>query len=169
MRGLTTSSAQLTALLFVTSFVPTLAMLGFMSYASVQTLASQRASLVTELRDELVAEYDGGGPSDLSDTIRDRLRYNPLGEEVMSYRSAKGKVLVGNVDTWPSGFGKRNHWLETTLQRSGDREGYAGRHSHQLARGYDDLLGVPTAGEEGTHLVADGPAVDVGADGPHRA
>jgi len=121
MRGLATSSARLAALLFVASFVPTLAMLGFMSYASAQTLASQRASLVTELRDELVAEYDGGGASDLSDAIRDRLRYNPLGEEVLSYRSPAGKVLVGNVGLWPQGFSKRGHWLETSLQRSGDR------------------------------------------------
>lgn len=115
------SSGRLAALLFVAIFVPTLAMLGFMDYASAQTLASQRATLVTELRDELVAEYDGGGPSDLSDAIRDRLRYNPLGDEVLSYRPAKGN-LVGNVSAWPHGFGKRNHLLETSLQRIGDRE-----------------------------------------------
>ncbi|WEK46695.1 MAG: HAMP domain-containing sensor histidine kinase [Candidatus Andeanibacterium colombiense] len=122
MRGLSGSSARLAALLFVAIFVPTLAMLGFMSYASAQTLASQRATLVTELRDELVAEYDGGGPGSLTGAIRDRLRYNPLGEEVLSYRSAKGAVLVGNLGTWPAGLGSRSHWLTIRLQRPGDRQ-----------------------------------------------
>ena len=122
MGGFSSSSARLTALLFVAIFVPTLAMLGFMSYASSQTLASQRTAQITELRDELLAEYAGGGPPNLADAIRDRLRFNPLGDEVLSYRSAEGKLLVGNIGTWPAELGRRDRWLETSLKRPGERE-----------------------------------------------
>ena len=41
----------------------------------------------------------------------------------------------------------------------------AGREPHHLAGGDQDLLGVPTSGEQRTHLVADLPAFDVVADG----
>ncbi|MBO9602636.1 MAG: HAMP domain-containing histidine kinase [Novosphingobium sp.] len=122
MGSLASSSARLTALLFVAIFVPTLAMLGFMSYASSQTLASQRTAQITELRDELLAEYAGGGTANLADAIRDRLRFNPLGDEVLSYRSAKGEMLVGNIDRWPAGFDRRAPWLETSLRRPGERQ-----------------------------------------------
>ena len=122
MGSLASSSARLTALLFVAIFVPTLAMLGFMSYASSQTLASQRTAQITELRDELLAEYAGGGTANLADAIRDRLRFNPLGDEVLSYRSAKGEMLVGNIDRWPAGLDRRAPWLETSLRRPGERQ-----------------------------------------------
>jgi signal transduction histidine kinase len=112
---------RLAALLFAAIFLPTLAMLGFMNFASARTLAAQRASLVTELRDELMAEYVGDGPQGLTTAIRDRVKFNPLGEEVMSYATAQGRVVAGNLPVWPRAANGRTHWLETNLRRTGDR------------------------------------------------
>ena len=89
--------------------------------ASARTLAAQRASLVTELRDELMAEYVGDGPQGLTTAIRDRVKFNPLGEEVMSYATAQGRVVAGNLPVWPRAANGRTHWLETNLRRTGDR------------------------------------------------
>jgi signal transduction histidine kinase len=113
---------RLAALLFAAIFLPTLAMLGFVNFASARTLAAQRASLVTELRDELMSEYVGDGPKGLTAAIRDRLKFNPLGEEVMSYATAKGTVVAGNLPAWPRGLSGRARWLETNLKRAGDRD-----------------------------------------------
>jgi signal transduction histidine kinase len=112
---------RLAALLFAAIFLPTLAMLGFMNFASTRTLAAQRATLVTELRDELMAEYIGDGPQGLTTAIRDRVKFNPLGEEVMSYATAQGAVVAGNLPVWPRAAGGRTHWLEANLRRTGDR------------------------------------------------
>jgi signal transduction histidine kinase len=113
---------RLAALLFAAIFLPTLAMLGFVNFASTRTLAAQRASLVTELRDELMSEYIGDGPRGLTAAIRDRLKFNPLGEEIMSYATAKGAVVAGNLPAWPRGFTGRARWVETSLRRTGDRD-----------------------------------------------
>jgi signal transduction histidine kinase len=112
---------RLAALLFAAIFLPTLAMLGFMNFASTRTLAIERSSLVTELRDELMAEYVGGGPRGLTTAIRDRVQFNPLGEEVMSYATAKGRVVAGNLPVWPRGLTGRARWLEMSMRRTGDR------------------------------------------------
>ena len=116
---------RLAALLFAAIFLPTLAMLGFVNFASARTLAAQRASLVTELRDELMSEYIGYGPKGLTAAIRDRLKFNPLGEEVMSYATARGTVVAGNLPAWPRGLSGRARWLETNLKRAGDTGGVA--------------------------------------------
>lgn len=112
---------RLAALLFAAIFLPTLAMLGFMNFASTRTLAAQRATLVTELRDELMSEYVADGPKGLTEAIRDRVRFYPLGEEVMSYTNAKGIVVAGNLQAWPAGASARAHWLEANMRRKGDR------------------------------------------------
>jgi signal transduction histidine kinase len=112
---------RLAALLFAAIFLPTLAMLGFMNFASARTLAAQRASLVTELHDELMAQYAGDGRHGLTAAIRDRVRFEPLGEEVMSYRTRKGVIVAGNVPAWPAGFSGKPRWFETNLRRTGDR------------------------------------------------
>jgi signal transduction histidine kinase len=111
---------RLAALLFAAIFLPTLAMLGFMNFVSARTLASQRASLVTELRDELMAEYIGDGPEGLTATIRDRVKFNPLGEEVISYADRKGKIVAGNLPMWPTELTGRTRWMETRLRRTGE-------------------------------------------------
>jgi len=113
---------RLAALLFAAIFLPTLAMLGFMSFASARTLAAERASLVSELRDELMSEYVGDGPRGLTAAIRDRLKFNPLGEEVMAYTNAQGTIVAGNLAMWPGGITPRARWLETSLRRTGDRD-----------------------------------------------
>jgi signal transduction histidine kinase len=112
---------RLAALLFAAIFLPTLAMLGFMNFASVRALAIERSSLVTELRDELMAEYVGDGPRGLTTAIRDRVRFDPLGEEVMSYADARGTVVAGNVPVWPRGMTGRTRWHEVNMRRTGDR------------------------------------------------
>jgi signal transduction histidine kinase len=112
---------RLAALLFAAIFLPTLAMLGFMNFASTRTLAIERSSLVTELRDELMAEYVGDGRRGLTTAIRDRVQFNPLGEEVMSYATAKGKIVAGNLPVWPRGMSGRARWQEVSMRRTGDR------------------------------------------------
>ncbi len=112
---------RLAALLFAAIFLPTLAMLGFMNFVSARTLAAQRASLVTELRDELMAEYVGDGPSGLTAAIHDRVKFNPLGEEVVSYANRKGRIVAGNLPVWPARLTGRTRWMETDLQRTGER------------------------------------------------
>lgn len=112
---------RLAALLFAAIFLPTLAMLGFMNFASARTLAAQRASLVTELHDELMAQYAGDGARGLTAAIRDRVRFEPLGEEVMAYRTKRGEIVAGNLSQWPADADGKSHWLETSLRRTGDR------------------------------------------------
>ena len=112
---------RLAALLFAAIFLPTLAMLGFMSFASARTLAAERASLVTELRDELMSEYIGDGPRGLTAAIHDRLKFNPLGEEVLSYALPNGRIVAGNLPLWPEGLSARTRWLDTNLRRTGDQ------------------------------------------------
>ncbi|WP_305096503.1 sensor histidine kinase [Croceibacterium aestuarii] len=114
-------SARLAALLFAAIFLPTMGALGFMQLASERTLAEQRAALVTELRDELVVEYDGGGARGLAAAIKDRLDFNPLGEEVMSYADAGGRIVVGNLSTWPALPRRKERWEEVELVRTGDK------------------------------------------------
>lgn len=113
---------RLAALLFAAIFLPTLAMLGFMNFASTRTLAAQRASLVTELHDELMAEYVGDGPRGLTAAIRDRVKFNPLGEEVISYATRKGVIVAGNLPVWPPGLSGKSRWVEANLRRTGDRD-----------------------------------------------
>jgi signal transduction histidine kinase len=120
-RVVATSSARLAALLFAAIFLPTMGMLGFMHFASVRMLASQRAAVVTELRDELMAEYLVDGPRGLTAAIRDRLRFNPLGEEVMSYATRTGRIVAGNLPMWPRDQSRDAHWLEVEVRRSGDQ------------------------------------------------
>jgi len=129
---------RLAALLFAAIFLPTLAMLGFMNFASSRALAIERSSLVTELHDELMAEYVGDGPQGLTSAIRDRVRFNPLGEEVISYADASGKVVAGNLPTWPRGLTARTRWLEVNMRRPGDRVGHPSRvsFSHHSLQGW---------------------------------
>ena len=112
---------RLAALLFAAIFLPTLVMLGFMNFASTRALAIERSSLVTELRDELMAEYVGDGSHGLTSAIHDRVQFNPLGEEVISYADRKGAIVAGNLPVWPRGFGGRTRWLEANMRRTGDR------------------------------------------------
>jgi signal transduction histidine kinase len=115
---------RLAALLFAAIFLPTLAMLGFMNFASARALAIERSSLVTELRDELMSEYVGDGPRGLTSAIRDRVRFNPLGEEVISYADASGKIVAGNLPAWPRALTPRARWFEIAMRRPGDRVGH---------------------------------------------
>ena len=55
------TAAMLIALLFGTTFMATLVMLGFMRLASEQALLGQEQALVFELRDDLLGEYEGDG------------------------------------------------------------------------------------------------------------
>jgi len=112
---------RLAALLFAAIFLPTLAMLGFMDFASARALAIERSSLVTELRDELMSEYVGNGAPELTSAIRDRVRFNPLGEEVISYADPSGKIVAGNLPAWPQALNERARWLEVDMRRPGDR------------------------------------------------
>lgn len=112
---------RLAALLFAAIFLPTLAMLGFMNFASTRALAIERSSLVTELRDELMAEYVGDGPTGLTSAIRDRVRFDPLGDEVMSYADASGRIVAGNLQTWPTAISGRSRWQEMNMRRTNDR------------------------------------------------
>src|SRR6185312_971510 len=115
---------RLAALLFAAIFLPTLAMLGFMNFASARALAIERSSLVTELRDELMSEYVCDGPRGLTSAIRDRVRFNPLGEEVISYADASGKIVAGNLPAWPRALTPRARWFEIAMRRPGDRVGH---------------------------------------------
>ncbi len=116
------SSTRLAALLFAAIFLPTIGMVSFMQVASERSLAEQRADLVTELRDELLSEYQGGGARGLVTAVRDRLEFNPLGEEVLSYAARDGRVVAGNLEIWPATDPHRTRWSEVFLRREGDQQ-----------------------------------------------
>jgi len=112
------SSTRLALLSFAVILIATGTMLGFLHFASQRSLNAQEASLIGELREDLLLSYKEGGPQGLAETIQDRLQLDPHTTEIVAYFSPGGKLIVGNVANAPSSDGATPEFA--TVQRSGD-------------------------------------------------
>ena len=143
------TAAMLIALLFGTTFMATLVMLGFMRLASEQALLGQEQALVFELRDDLLGEYEGDGRKALTEAIEDRLRYAGNGTPIILYTDPVGKRIAGNLRQWPMGLNVSARWSERELQRTGtDTPALAGFTVVRLGDGSRLLVGHVVEGAE---------------------
>lgn len=118
MRLRLSSSTRLALLSFAVILIATGTMLGFLHFASQRSLNAQEASLIRELREDLLLSYKEGGPQGIAEAIQDRLQIDPHTTEIVAYFSPSGTMIVGNVTNWPA-HGRETPEF-TTVQRSGD-------------------------------------------------
>lgn len=114
-----------------------------------------RAQLGAALQLLLAARGDGDGGADGLGQL-DRHGADAAGAAVHEQRLA-GTEVGDHEDVRP-------HRAGHLWQRRGPYEIDPLGHGQQLSGRYGDLLGVSAAREQGTHLVADGPAGDTGAE-----
>lgn len=111
-------SSRLAALSFAVILVSTGVMLGFLHLASQRSLDAGEASLIRELREDLLVSYGEGGAQGLAEAIQDRLQIDPHTTAIIAYVAPSGTVVVGNVVKWPARAGAGPEF--TAVRRSGD-------------------------------------------------
>ena len=120
----------------------------FVRSASEQTLLEEQQALVSELRDELVAEFSNGGMPDLVTAIDDRLALNRGGIAAILLTDAEGQTITGNLESWPPPIAQDSDWLVLNLYRARNTEP-------------EDIGFIATTLPNGTHLLT-GHVIDSG-------
>mgnify|MGYP001601693694 CR=1 FL=1 len=88
--------------------------------ATDASLASESRDFVREMQLDLQDAFREGGYPVLQSAIAQRV--NKLGghDAAIGLRDAKGRILAGNLQSWPASIEKRDDWHVVHLQRKGD-------------------------------------------------
>lgn len=119
---LRSTTARFVVLIFIAQFMAMIAVAYFVRVSSERTLLQEQRALVTELQDELTAEFARGGRADLVDAINDRIRSSHGGIAVLLLTDAAGHKVAGNLGAWPPTIKSSRNWQVLKLYRSGNTE-----------------------------------------------
>lgn len=114
---LRSTTTRFIVLIFVAQFAAMIAVAYFVRSASEQTLLSEQKALVSELRDELVSEFDGGGRAGLVEAIKDRIAYSRGGIAVILLTDPEGRKIAGNLENRPPNVMLGRAWQIISIYR----------------------------------------------------
>jgi signal transduction histidine kinase len=141
-RWIRSTTTRLVALVFLLQLAATAGILFYVHQASVRALEGEQKALVSELRNDLLADYREGGEADLSRLIDARLDSVRTDIPVILLMSAKGKVMAGNLAAWPTVIPYHTDWRTLDLYRmAGTRAEHIGLMTSTLPGGAHLLTG----------------------------
>ncbi len=146
---LRSTTTRFVILIFIAQFAAMVGVAYFVRTASERSLLGEQQALVSELRDELAAEFSTGGRPGLITAINDRIAFGSSGGiAVILLTDAEGRVLAGNLEGWPPTIAQDQEWQVLNLfrPRSTDAE---------------DIGFIATTLPDGAHLLA-GHVIDSG-------
>ncbi|MBU6266936.1 MAG: HAMP domain-containing histidine kinase [Sphingomonadales bacterium] len=120
-RYLLSTTARLFFPLVLFQIVATGGVLVFVWVAGQQALKREQQALVSELHDDLMADFREGGAPRLAETITTRLKSQGSRAPVMLLADAAGNRIAGNLDALPPLAQGKSSWVEAQLYRSGAR------------------------------------------------
>ena len=115
-------TTRLVALFFVLQLVATAVVLFYVRQSIVAELTGEQQAFVAELRDDLVASHGRGGDAGLATEIRQRLTTLRGENLLLLMTSARGNVIAGNLDAWPTVIPATTPWLAIDLFRTGSEK-----------------------------------------------
>lgn len=116
---LASTTARFVAMLFVLQLLTTGGTLYYVQEASRATLLAEQRSLVSSMRDDLVAGFSSMGRNGLIELIDARLASVRTEIPALLLTTPNGAVLAGNVQAWPPGITPNTGWRTLALYRTG--------------------------------------------------
>jgi len=116
---LRSTTTRFVLLVFVIQIVVTGAVLLFVQQTRVTAIAVEQQALVTELRDQMLVDYETGGRAHLAGRIGRQLRRVGSDIAVILLTDATGRPITGNLDAWPAVLPPDAPWRTIDLYRSG--------------------------------------------------
>lgn len=107
---------RLLLLLFALQLAVSALVLGYAYLASARAVEREERAAVAGLRDDLLAEWRGGGEPALARLIATRLA-TPGADLVALLVGRDGRPLAGNLDAWPATVVADTDWRVITLYR----------------------------------------------------
>lgn len=116
---LRSSSARFFVLVFALQLVSGTSLLVFVRYVIASDLERTSRTLVTSLRDDLLAEYRERGEGGLQALIRTRIAAPRARDAAVLLDGADGNQLAGNIADWPPPVPFDAGWRVVALYRMG--------------------------------------------------
>lgn len=113
---------RLVALFFVLQLVATAAVLFYVRQSISAELTREQKAFVVELREDLVAAHRRGGDAALAADIRERLTTLKGENLLLLMTDARGRVVAGDLDAWPTVIPATTPWLTLDLFRTGSEK-----------------------------------------------
>jgi signal transduction histidine kinase len=136
------TTTRFVLLVFVIQIVVTGAVLLFVQQTRTTAIAAEQQALVSELRDEMLADYESGGRTRLVKRIRRQLDAVGSDIAVLLLADKAGRPIAGNLDAWPAVLPPAAAWRTIDLYRSGgDRPEHMGVVATRLDDGSRLLTG----------------------------
>ena len=113
---------RLVALFFVLQLVATAAVLFYVRQSISAELTREQKAFVVELREDLVDAHRRRGDVSLAADIRERLTSLKGENLLLLMTDARGGVVAGNLDAWPTVIPTTTPWLTLDLFRTGSEK-----------------------------------------------
>jgi signal transduction histidine kinase len=137
-------------LLYTTFFcVSLLLLLTFVYFATVREMESEIKHRISTEANEMKTEYTGHGIEALQRLIGQFLEDEDEGLAIYLLTDAQGKVLAGNMESWPVDIEYEGNWLNFEIESRKPEEGVniLGREN-KLVGGYRLLVGYSLRGPD---------------------
>lgn len=115
-------------------------LVGVLWVSSTSILTHQVDASIDADEQGLAEQWSSGGPAALFNTIQNRISNNQDNDAIYLVLDPKGRVVAGNLESWPDQVSKTGQIYEISVKRNG-RRNVARFHRYDLPAGYSLLVG----------------------------
>ncbi len=115
-------------------------LVGVLWVSSTSILTRQVDAAIDADAQGLAEQYATGGSTALYNTIQNRISNNLDNDALYLVLDARGRVVAGNLESWPEQVSRTNEIYEISTKRNG-RRNLARFHRYDLPLGYSLLVG----------------------------
>ncbi|MGI4800920.1 MAG: ATP-binding protein [Janthinobacterium lividum] len=115
-------------------------LVGVLWVSSTSILTHQVDASIDADEQGLAEQWGTGGPAALFNTIQNRISNNQDNDAIYLVLDPKGRVVAGNLESWPDQVSKTGQIYEISVKRNG-RRNVARFHRYDLPAGYSLLVG----------------------------
>lgn len=113
------TSTRLILMIFFAHIAVTSFILIYVHEASENAVHDEQRQFVQELRNNLLVGYRRQGLSGLTYEIESRIQTELNHNSLMSLASSDGRIVIGNLSSWPKNMKSEGQWFEAQLLRTG--------------------------------------------------